>query len=401
MATKEHAVHLFFKGYVVLPLYVAASSEYEGLQSSFSKAMCTERLEVLPRALGDRHTFDPTGKLSGSVNHHHVVRGIRKDAYGLTRSLFQQILHVRKEDCPSEVVMTEEMLQHPLLRRAATPGSDLAASACCPDAPMVRKQGDKVTHTWHRDLTPGSEGAFLVVGGWVNLNRDGELQPQEFCCVPSSHFEGHIPSFPEAAIRKGQVKGGFHPLGSAEAQAAEDASVVVAIPPGHLLVFAERILHCVRDSPKRAPEAISKKLRPPMLRVFAGAQLHTLEQGVLLYPDLEQQLRDRAAIPIKSGSYLPCVQRSGAFANSEKNKRRAEEWIEHNVQNALVPEAKRRLVVSANSPLRAWPSLGELCQLLNLDPKSLEKDFPDYSEGELMMFRFQTLALGEKTSGPV
>ena len=128
-----------------------------------------------------------------------------------------------------------------------------------------------------------------------------------------------------------------------------------------------------------------------MLRLFTGAQLHhTLDHPVVpLYPDLEEGLRTRGALPIKSGSYLHCVSRNGAFANSAKNKRRAEDWIESNVPEALVADTKRRLVVKADSPSRAWPSISELCRLLTLDEEAVEARFPRYGEKEIALFRLQ------------
>ncbi len=73
------------------------------------------------------------------------------------------------------------------------------------------------------------------------------------------------------------------------------SKTVVTIPPGHLLLFADTVVH----------EIVAKKLSYVSIRQFFGWRLTTTD-SYLLGDDFETMMHDGAAMPLKSGQ-LPSM----------------------------------------------------------------------------------------------
>jgi hypothetical protein len=113
------------------------------------------------------------------------------------------------------------------------------------DRMCVRKTGTTIPkETWHRDLNPMTmvlvdkkEKLYTprsnehIFGGWINLDDT----PQYFSCALSTHTDPIV-------LKKGRSESGF----TAQEKASHDIKPTkVPVPPGHAVVFYQRILHQV------------------------------------------------------------------------------------------------------------------------------------------------------------
>ena len=185
----------------------------------------------------------------------------------------------------------------------------------------------KVTEeSWHRDIYDGPKYGLRtlppedeIFGGWINLSA----HTQRFVGLVGSH------AGPEAreAQRRG---GGFATLTEAqmraekvdarlEAQAGRtfgsvraDANGHLLVPPGHMLIFFQRLLHSV---------AGGKQPQEPQLRLFFGHRLTT--ETTPLFP-LDEVIVNNAVPRIPSGQVPPMYsQNHYAFFST---KERYREW---------------------------------------------------------------------------
>lgn len=163
---------------------------------------------------------------------------------------------------------------------AYKPGAKLEQ---CIDRMMLRPAGVAPSaESWHRDEALHSGADDETFGGWLNLDD----RPQYFNCVPGTH-----------AARPNQ-HGGFARITSkAEQEHYAETCSAVEVPPGHLLVFVEHIVHEVR----------SVKATYPMYRVFIGWRV-TDDANPLTPPTahgLRTMLEDQAVMSLKSGQTPP------------------------------------------------------------------------------------------------
>ena len=112
---------------------------------------------------------------------------------------------------------------------------------CLPDRFCVRLKDKPVTaEAWHRDVSLPYDNPRLVAvyGGWVNLDVDTQVT-QYFSCVPGSHRDTiptHLAGF-ETASDETKVR-------------CETEKQLVVVPPGHALLFNERLLHEIAKRPQ-------------------------------------------------------------------------------------------------------------------------------------------------------
>ena len=97
-----------------------------------------------------------------------------------------------------------------------------------PDRFMIRPPGDQPSpKTWHRDTSPHALAGDDIFGGWINFDQ----QNQYFSVVQGS--QTLIDPF----------GGGFDKPCAKEIKEAEKTKIRVTIPPGHILVFFQNMLH--------------------------------------------------------------------------------------------------------------------------------------------------------------
>ena len=205
-----------------------------------------------------------------------------------------------------------------------------------PDRVMVRPKGDEAAaESWHRDVAPATVDGDIVFGGWLNLDLphrtrvNGKMVEddgsQTFSCVPSTH-----------RFAKDDVTGmGFAKLSKAELEAHAGQETKVKIPPGHVLIFAENLVH-----------EVVKKKRPDYTTVrqfFGWALTKRKEKSILVDIDgrrltrenIESLCRDNAVIPLKSGQYPPLYPKS--YHTNTNNRVPLLQFMAYN----LVPNALR------------------------------------------------------------
>ena len=181
--------------------------------------------------------------------HNGLVRSLRKKAYAAVRPLFAELY--------PEFNM--EMLV---------------------DRMMYRLKGAKSTaETWHRDVMPGKmiEDDDELFGGWINLDSDD----QYFSCVPGSHL----------GIRQKTLASGFATVPKEFIKKVSEHKVKVRIPPGHMIIFPQYILH----------EVVATPAKHDMMRLFTGWRITKSTKP--LYPTSE--LDKQAVIPLPGGMIPP------------------------------------------------------------------------------------------------
>ena len=150
------------------------------------------------------------------------------------------------------------------------------------DRMMFRLAGQKpVPESWHRDVMPqGSiEATDEVYGGWINLDE----VPQYFSCIPGSHL----------GVRLSELTSGFATIPDDEKETVGEYRHVYKVPPGHIVIFPQYILH----------EVVSKPNNYNMMRLFTGWRLTVSDNP--LYSDLDGILNKQAIVPIPGGMYPP------------------------------------------------------------------------------------------------
>lgn len=151
----------------------------------------------------------------------------------------------------------------------------------CVDRLMYRLPNQRPSaESWHRDESPA---AGVVYGGWVNFNDHDE----HFICCPGTHQlnGGH---------------GGFATIPKEEHAKWKALETRVAIPPGHMIIFFENIVHRVCRGPK---------LTRPSIRLFVGWSEQTDEQTEQTQLQTHQRMRAFQTPKIKSGQQPPLYSR--------------------------------------------------------------------------------------------
>jgi hypothetical protein len=136
--------------------------------------------------------------------------------------------------------------------------------------------------SWHRDEAVQAEGQFQeTFGGWINLDDTS----QYFNCVKGTH----------SAVNTGK---GFASIKNAEEKKRyEHNCSSVEIPPGHLVVFYEHIVH----------EVLGKKKPYPIYRLFVGWRV-TSDDNPLIpnnVTELKNKLQTQAVMKLKSNQISP------------------------------------------------------------------------------------------------
>ncbi len=146
------------------------------------------------------------------------------------------------------------------------------------DRMLYRVKGDQATaESWHRDESKDAAPKDDVFGGWWNLDDTDQL----LSCVPFTH-KGVTGNSGFATIKD-----------KAEKKALKATAVMVRIPPGSIIVFYERLVH----------EVVAHKAKETMHRLFLGWRL--THETTPLIPDVEERLRTKAVMPLKSGQNPP------------------------------------------------------------------------------------------------
>jgi hypothetical protein len=163
------------------------------------------------------------------------------------------------------------------------------------DRMLNRKKGQSPgAESWHRDVVnkklilPTDE----IYGGWINLDSED----QYFSCIPGSQL----------GISLYNIPSGFDTLQKrlkAEKNSSEEIKKITKkinsckklfkIPPGHMIIFPQYILH----------EVVSTKASARMRRLFLGWRLTVSKKSI--YPNRNDIMKNQSVPPLPSGQIPP------------------------------------------------------------------------------------------------
>ena len=346
-------------GAVVVPLFppaelTRANRRLQREIDIYPEYNCVNSIET-PRVLGGFGAFG-----NPSSFHSPIVRDIRAVALPVARRVFAQAY----ADSKSPPVL-EQLFDRVCLRTAGT----------------------KIPpESWHRDITPpqvklpSTDGKLAknptklpveeaqVFGGWINLNKPGQ-EAQQFIFVPGSHISQATST----------TATGFAPIAKEDHRELDAASVTLDVPPGHLLIFFQHIVH------KVAPVTYKNS----SLRLFTSWRL-----GGPMNPFFGEEYSARIITNFES-PVIPSGQRAPLYsANclSIRNKKTVE-WSKRAIHKSLLVQitpTKR----SNKSPYTIAPRF-----LISL-PKSFRKQTPlffsPYSKYQLQALAPRFLSLNKQ-----
>lgn len=234
-------------GYLVIPTDMIGGSQVDQMMNT---------LHTFPEFKSDTKTF-VLGGYSGLGNpasfHNPFIRDLRLKVMKHMVPVFSDYV----AQLPTPDVWNVEQIAHRL---------------------MYRQKGMSASkESWHRDETPNAKLSDKTFGGWWNLDDT----PQYFSCVPGTHkgVRGHS---------------GFAGIKDKNEKAQYNASKKkVEIPPGHILLFYEHIVH----------EVLSTKAKADQHRLFLGWRV--TKENDPIHANLEQRLGDQAVMSLKSNQNPP------------------------------------------------------------------------------------------------
>lgn len=143
------------------------------------------------------------------------------------------------------------------------------------DRVSIRRVGTSTSaESWHRDVCPVSLPDDIILGGWINLDPDGSPN-QKFSCSPGTHND------------KPDDKTGF-----AKTKIVPTIKKIYEVPPGHIILFHQNILHEVK----------SQKAKFESHRLYLGWRLTNSEKPLFDH----SKIIDTQGVPkIPSGQIPP------------------------------------------------------------------------------------------------
>lgn len=195
------------------------------------------------------------------------------------------------------------------------------------DRVLVRPKGvSPGAESWHRDESVGGKDGDIIFGGWWNLSSD---IVDIFSCVPGSHRCTSDNSKGFGLIRD-----------KATIEICKAKRERVKVPPGHILIFHERILH----------EIVPRKLKQDLIRIFLGWRLTRDKSGepMMGLSRLHQVLDAQGVVPLKSGQVPPMY----AKLHWTNWRKKIVEFTKSSIVEVCTEERHVRSGVDAGSTIR-------------------------------------------------
>jgi len=267
----DYQAHLVREGWVVIPTSLGSDREkLDSVRSAFD-----EHFRQSPELLNARPE-DPTWK--------NVLGGFA--ALGNPSSFHHKFVRKMREMCEA-AVLDEDAL--PLNGRRLEQ---------CFDRMMRRIPGESTdVESWHRDEALNTQPGDDIFGGWINLDNESQF----FSCAPGTHTEDGVHDRNDGFARI------TSPEEKAHYQAIADAHGPVEIPPGHILIFYERLVH----------EVLKVTATRIMRRLFLGWRATMAHEPLFGQPQTDAWIQSQAPPKIKSGQ-KPAIYPS-AYYNFPRN----------------------------------------------------------------------------------
>ena len=138
-----------------------------------------------------------------------------------------------------------------------------------------------VPESFHRDVVEADEvlDDDEIYGGWINLDN----VDQYFSFVPGSHL----------GLKLTELEKGFAAIPEDQVKVIGTQRERVAIPPGHMILFPQYILH----------EVVAQKAKHEMMRLFLGWRITVSD--LPMNHDLRERMTTQAIMRIPGGMYPP------------------------------------------------------------------------------------------------
>jgi hypothetical protein len=283
--------------------------------------------------------------------HNPLVRQLRQTAYKKVVPLF-------KEYCANKIDNKGWYLQ------------------CLIDRMMFRLKGQKpVAETWHRDVVPHKlvHPSDEIFGGWINLSSDDQF----FSCIPGSHLNVIPYNLDQgfATLEKSLERALALPKGSKDVKKEmtkiSEYRYKFRVPPGHLILFPQYILH----------EVIANKAESNMRRLFVGWRLTKTPKPLFPLELLDEQ----AVIPLPSGQIPPMYSSNHVsyyifkeFEIAPGIESSLTQWSQHNFLDELLVLKKKK--DRPNEEYEIIPRHMESLKHYKL------KMYPEYTESEKSIY---------------
>ena len=171
-----------------------------------------------------------------------------------------------------------------------------------PDRPLVRFPSQKVDEKgkWHQDDSANAITGDDIYGGWLNLNHN---ETQYFKCIPGTHRIDHT-IFNNLSQKNGERRG-YSDFKSKNDQKFlsnywnSEIKELVTIPPGHILIFQENMIHTVFPNPNT--QNCILRLHPSFMISDHKTILHDRKNKIKLL-DL---FKNQENVPVRSGQKTP------------------------------------------------------------------------------------------------
>lgn len=314
------AEQLFLTGVVILPIFT--NDELKEISPSFQDICLhpAEMKHISERQPCTRLALGGVGYVPcPSVFYHPVIRGMYKKTY--------------------DTVIDSGILNHYKNQRFKE--GEITWTSLVPDRPLYRFVDQIVDENgkWHRDIAPKvspDETIDICFGGWVNLNQN---ITQQFKCYLGTHRSDlHHPIY-EKISSTGDLpndgKVGFSSFNDKNQKVLkacfDTMGNIVNIPPGHLLIFRESLIHIVKknigdtDPIMRIHTSFLISSNPVPLhdRENIHQSGHKRKRSSSLKSndsdekiDLMTLFQNQAMIPVRSGQHTPTYSSFNLFPKS-------------------------------------------------------------------------------------
>lgn len=205
-----------------------------------------------------------------------------------------------------------------------------------PDRFCIRRNGCTLSsESWHRDKSYDVTPHERIYGGWMNL----DCVDQYFSCIPQSHNDA-----------MSDIPNGFDKFDKEHQKQFKALSQLITIPPDHILIFNERLIHEVRNH----------KYKEDSYRLFTKWFISPVPRQLI--PNIQDICKAQAVPPLSMAQYPPMFSK----LHQVNWRPQLQEF-----SRSLKPE----FLDEYHTVLRFLPSLESVGML-----------FPEYSPTELAVF---------------
>jgi hypothetical protein len=230
--------------------------------------------EINPR-LGKAWHYAKTG--FGTLNvsssfHNAIVRNLRHKADARLKHMFAEVARTRYHGDTD--VYLEQIVDRVLIRQ---PGQTPTAEAWHRDESKIaelemEEEGITNAHKVYRKSQVGALVNDMIFGGWINLNDFTEY----LSAIPGTQLDNNAGE-------------GFSTIKADQHQELNLRRRRLAVPPGHILVFFENMVHEVLPNPADERQ----------MRLFTGFRIS--QNNSPFFPDVEDLLWTMSPMALKSG----------------------------------------------------------------------------------------------------